>query len=284
MDLFESVIDMTRKSLDPAIFDKDCDQYLMKPEVVNFLQSVIDKIDDDITHVINHFIKGSILSFQWNDKTDIDLLIETNRISENDRRRIQDIIDERFSINIPGTEHPLQIYINSGKYDLENADGIYDLNKGWIKGPYNIAANVDDYMSKFRKTVGSVDTSTGELKRDLIDYDMLKELPTDDVDGIEKKIEEKLEEIDGDVEDLVFQYKHIRNMRHDAFKEDMTPEDLAKYGTKNALPENVIFKLLERYYYLEFMRELKNLIDNNNDIDTEEEIDQVKNILRDKDD
>ena len=54
----------------------------------------------------------------------------------------------------------------------------------------------------------------------------------------------------------------------------MTPEELTKYGTKNVLPENVIFKLLERYYYLRFMRELKILIDDNK-IDTEEDMQHI---------
>ena len=280
LTLFESVIDMTRKILDPVIFDKNGDEYTMKPEVVDFIRGVINDIDDKIVTVVDSFIKGSILSFQWNDKTDVDLLIQTNISSEDDRRRIQDEVDEQFSIDIPKTKHPLQIYINIGKYDERNADGIYDIDKGWVKGPYNIAVNIDDYMSKFRKTVDSIDISTGELKRDMVDYDMLKELPDGEIDGLKKKTEEKLSEINNDVEDIVFQYKHIRDMRHNAFKEDMTPKDLVKYGTKNSLPENVIFKMLERYYYLKHMYKLKSLIDNNK-IDSDDDVDNIENILND---
>jgi hypothetical protein len=274
-NILESVIDTTRKTLDPLVFDKQGDQYVMRPNVVSFVQDIVDQINNEIVDVNNSFIKGSILSFQWLDNTDVDLLLEVSPMGEDDRRRIQDEIDSKFMINIPGTEHPLQIYVNPGKYDINNADGVYKLDDGWVKGPYNIAVNIENYMNKFNKMVNSIDLSTGELKRNIIDYNILKNLPQEEIKGLSGQIKQKLSEIDKTVEDMVFQYKHIRNMRHDAFSEDMTPQQIAEYGTKNALPENVVFKLMERYYYLAMMRKLKALIDNN-DIDTDEEVEQVQ--------
>lgn len=276
-NIIESTIDMTRKVLDPFIFNKQNDKYVIKPDIISFLQDVVDTISRDIVDVNDCFIKGSILSFQWLDNTDIDLLLEVDQnINENDRRRIQDEIDEKFSINIPGTEHPLQIYVNPGKYDMNNADGAYALDqRGWIKGPYNIAANIDNYMNKFDKMVGSVDLATGELKRKIIDYNILKKLPKEEIDGLSGKLEQKIKEINDAVEDIVFQYKHIRDMRHNAFREDMSPQEISEYGSKNLLPENVIFKLMERYYYLKMMREMKSLIDED-DIDSDKDVEQVK--------
>ena len=280
INISESIIDATRKTLDPAMFDKHGDRYIMRPDITTFLQDVVDRISNEIVDVHDSFIKGSILSFQWLDNTDVDLLLEVDaRISEEDRRKIQDKIDEEFSIDIPGTEHPLQIYVNPGKYDQANADGIYRLDHvGWVKGPYNIRVNIDDYMNKFNKMVGSIDLATGELKRDIIDYNILKDLPEDEIDGLTERMQQKLQEINKNVEDLVFQYKHIRDMRHSAFREDMTPQQIAEYGTKNALPENVIFKLMERYYYLKFLRELKSLTEDDV-IDSDEEVEEVRNSL-----
>jgi len=277
--ILESVIDTTRKHLDPSIFDVQGSEYTMRSDVVTFLKDTINVIDRDIVNVDDNFIKGSILSFQWLDNTDIDVLIEVDpNISEDDRRRVQNEIDDEFSIDIPGTEHPLQIYIQPGKYDINSADGVYNLDNGWVKGPYNIAANISNYMDKFNKAIGSVDLVTGELKRSIIDYNILKKLPHDEVDNLSQKLEQKIAVINETVEAIVFQYKHIRNMRHDAFKEDMTPKDIAKYGTKNSLPENVIFKLMERYYYLKMMRDLKSLVEEN-DIDTDEEVEKVKDSI-----
>lgn len=277
-NIIESVIDTTRKTLDPLVFDKQGDKYVMRPDMVSFLQDVVKEIDEEVVSVNDFFVKGSILSFQWLDYTDIDLLLEIDPVNEADRRRIQDEIDERFNINVPGTEHPLQIYVNPGKYDFKNADGIYYLDRGWARGPYNIAVNIDNYMNKFNKMVGSVDLATGELKRNIIDYNILKKLPKDEIAGLEGKIEQKLAEINDDVETLVFQYKHIRDMRHNAFREDMTPKEIAEYGTKNALPENVVFKLMEKYQYTAIMRKLKSLIADDEIEDCE--IEEIEDILR----
>jgi hypothetical protein len=277
----ESMIDWTRSSLDPLMFEQIDGEYLLKPEIVSFLQHIARQIDQDIVSINDYFIKGSILSFQWLENTDVDLLIEIDEISEDDWRRIQDEIDDRFAIEVSGTNHPLQIYAHRGKYDLRNADGVYHLRGergGWVKGPYNIRVNIDEYMDKFSKTVASIDVNTGELKRDLLDYQIMKELPVSDVKGLEEEIEDKIKDIDNHVQELVGQYKHIKDLRHKAFDKEMTPQEIAKYGRKNALPDNIIHKLLERYYYLYWMRELDHILDDGA-IDTESEVQSVRNAL-----
>lgn len=279
--ILESLIDITRENLSPKIFNKINNEYIMKDEILNYIKGVVENINENHIKVNDAFIKGSILSFQWHDKVDVDLLIETDEdISDNDLKRIQNEVDDEFGKNIPGTEHPLQIYILKGKYDQKNADGVYSLENKWIKGPYNISINVDDYIGKFRKEVNSVDISTGELKRHLIDYERLKSLPQDEIVDIKKRIEEIYDKIHNEVEDIVFKFKHIKNMRKKSFEEDMSPQEIAKYGTKNALPENVIFKLMERYYYLHWMSMLRDLIKSGNEIDTDEEVGKVKDIIR----
>jgi len=274
--IIESVVDITRKSLDPLMFDFIGGSYVMKPDMVSYFTQIVDEIDSDIVNVNDAYIKGSILSFQWNENTDVDILLEVDpQIAEDDLKRIQNKIDDKFSDNVPTTTHPLQIYVLPGKYDIKNADGIYDLNSGWVKGPYNISVNMDDYFDKFHKMVSSIDISTGELRRKIIDYDMMKKLSEDEIDGLSTKVRQKLDEIDNKVDSIVSSYKHIKDMRKNAFSDEMTPQEIAKYGTKNSLPANVIFKLMERYYYLAAMRDLKSIVDNSK-IDTEEEVEEVK--------
>lgn len=280
--LAESMIDWTRSSLDMRVFDRVGGKYLMKPDIVSFVKHIVRQIDQDIVTVNDYFIKGSILSFQWLKNTDFDILIEIDDVSEGEWRRIQDEIDDRFTIDVPGTEHPLQIYAHRGNYDLRNADGVYHLKGdrgGWIKGPYDVRVNIDEYMDKFTKIVASIDTSTGKLKRDLIDYEIMKDLPVSEIYGLESEIKSKIEDIDEHVRELVAQYKHVKDLRHKAFDRDMSSEEIAKYGRKNALPDNVIHKLLERYYYLTWMRELDHMIDGGEAIDTESEVQSVRDAL-----
>lgn len=286
--LGEAVVDWTRSRLDPLIFVMFDDTYFMKPEVSDFIHNTVKAINDKIIHVDNYFVKGSILSFQWLDHSDVDVLIEVDgEISETERDRLQREVDDMLdSTTIPYTDHPVQIYINAGEYDVDNADGIYivdyvrrGMSNPWIKGPYNIRVDVDDYMSKFQKVAGSIDLDTGELRRDIIDYELLKKLPLGDIDNIKSRLNDKLEEINDGVDDLIYQYKHIRDLRHKAFSDEMTPQDVIKYGSKNKLPENVIFKMLERYYYLSMLRNLKELT-TNDDIDTDDDIEDVKDIIK----
>ena len=277
--LLESVIDWTQKELDPHICIKSGDSYHLRSEVKHYSQDVSNYIDTNIVQVNDIFIKGSILSYQWLDHTDIDLLLEIDQnIDDESWRRLQDHVDQKYQEEtIPGTNHPLQIYLNRGHYDLGNADGVLYLDKReWGKGPYNLSVNVNDYMDKFQKTVMSIDTASGELKRDLIDYQLMQSLPVEAVDNIRSKLAKKLDEINQDVSTLIDQYKHVKDLRHLAFSEDMSPQDIAKYGSKNKLPDNVIFKLMERYQYFNWMWKLRDLFDDGNiDDDDVEQVEQL---------
>lgn len=282
MDLFEAVIDQTRPTLDLAVFDKHGSKYEMKPSIKEWIKDIVGEIESEIVKINDYFIKGSILSFQWLDHTDVDLLLEAPKMSEEDRDRLQDEIDDKYeALSIPGTEHPLQIYLNAGPYDHDNADGLYYLDdRGWEKGPYNLRIDVKDYMNKFGKIVSSIDMTTGELKRDIIDYELIKKLPSDEVNHLASELQSKLDEINDNIENIVFQFKHLRDMRHTAFSDDMSPNDIIKYGSKNKLPENVIWKLLERYHYVKVMRDIKELAGDDQEIE-DHEIDDVKSRLSD---
>ena len=51
--------------------------------------------------------------------------------------------------------------------------------------------------------------------------------------------------------------------RNDAFAKPMTPAELRKIKAKNALPENVIYKLFEYYWYWELINDLKKILESN---------------------
>ena len=41
----------------------------------------------------------------------------------------------------------------------------------------------------------------------------------------------------------------------------MSPEEIRKFGVKNRLPKNVIYKMLEKYHYLKFFKKLKEMME-----------------------
>lgn len=278
--MFESAIDVTRPTLDKDLFDANNEPH---PAFIQFLKNVVNEIDEDIVPVSGRaLIKGSILSYQWLPWTDVDLLIEIDPDITGEQYELikQDIKDRFKDLKVPGTKHPLQIFPQRGKYPDENADGIYDLNIGWVKGPYNLTADVDNYMDQFKETVQSLDLESGELRRNLIDYHILKNLPEDEQKQVKALIAKEIDEIEQNVRELVRHKEKIKNARHAAFNRDMTPSEVVKYGSKNLLPSNIIQKMLERYYYMQFLSEIDDVMEDKDDLseDDLQELEELFNI------
>lgn len=274
----ESPIDPIRKTLDSKMFD---DKEELNGESLKFLKNIINDFDENVTQIIGKsLIKGSILSYQWLPHTDVDLLVEIDEnINDHQWDIIGDQIEERYDgMLIPGTKHPLQVFAHRGEYDIGNADGVYDLYKGWIKGPYTHEIELDQYMNQFEETVQSMDLTTGELKRDLIDYEVLKQLKPDEIKGLKAQLNAKLDEIDIGVEDLINKRKKVKDTRRHAFDREMTPEEIRKFGSKNALPANVVQKMLERYHYMQFLTKIRNIKDEDNKL-TDNDIEELNGIF-----
>jgi hypothetical protein len=174
-----------------------------------------------------------------------------------------------------GTTHPINYFVVEEDYDFNRTDAAYDVaNEAWIKEPDHIDLDVQKYMDRFQNTINGIDFTASELRRDIIDLETLKEMDEDQVKDLEAMVQAKIEEIEDGIEGLVRSYKNIRTLRKHGFEKEMTPTEIRKYGRKNNLPENVIYKLLERYYYFEFMGVLKEILAD--DKITDKEIKQVK--------
>ena len=165
----------------------------------------------------------------------------------------------------PGTSHPINYFVlvSDEAYDLANqmADNVYDLQKDEFEKKVTVRSiDLNDYMTDFHDRVSKVDILTGELRRDVIDYVSLKKLSRNEVSGLGSKVKSKLDEIENDIAGLIASHKNIRGERMAGFMQKLTPESLRKYGSSNALPKNVIYKLMEKYYYLQFFTQLEKII------------------------
>jgi len=117
------------------------------------------------------------------------------------------------------------------------------------------------------------------LERDLIDYQILKSLRGEQIAHLEQRIQDKIDEINDSIETLVAQYQRLSDLRDHAFSKDLTPDEIREYGSKNALPDNVIFKLLQRYHYIKLMQELKKIIKQHGKLETDQEIQKVQQLV-----
>ena len=182
--------------------------------------------------------------------------------------------DNIQGINIPGTKHPVNYYFITDEetYDDQNtkADATFDIKgQKFIKRPDDFKFDSSLYISDFNKKVQEIDVAKGELKRDIIDYDELKELKPGEIKDLQKELTSKLNEIETNLKDLSDIGDTVDVERRDAFNTDMSPEQIKTFSIKNRLPKNVIYKMLEKYHYLTFLKKCKNILDDGEVTDAE---------------
>jgi predicted nucleotidyltransferase len=283
----ESIIDIPRRTYAPGVFDRaDTDNPRLKQSVINIIKNDIEKHIEPYGEVERVYIIGSILTKTYRNDADvdIDIVIKPNAIGEEEIEKVRKDLVGKFmgqvnGKNIPGTEHPINYYIQVDRQisddHLKNADGHFDvLNNMFTKVPNIPKFNIDLYIDDFNKKVQEIDVVKGELKRDIIDYDELKSLSVNDVLNLQEKIKDKLEEI----EDSIIQIKDIGDdlsyQRKEVFLKDMTPDQIKTFGVANNMPANVIFKLLEKYHYITFYKKCKQILDDG--VVTDKEIESLK--------
>jgi len=259
----ESIIDIPKNSLDPSVFEfLDEGTPILHPAIKLQIVKDVAAISDIIT-VKDFYIVGSILTYQYNPRTDIDVLILVNKedFSEILKSRAFTFLKNINGRHAQGTTHPINYYIEQNEFNEDKYHGIYNVaSERWVKEPIQIDINVRNYLDKFHDTVSNIDLMAAELRRDIIDYDGLKTLSPKQLQQLKKELKEKLDKIEEDVIGLVDSYQNIKQLRKLAFEKDLTLDEISKYSRKQALPENVIYKLLERYYYIDFIKKLHTII------------------------
>lgn len=277
-DLFESVIDIPRNSLNPAVFNfPDEGLPILRPAIkVQILNDL--EVLNNIVQVNNAYIIGSILTKQWNQDSDIDVNVEVDEMEPLVKEAVFNYIRKTNGKMAQGTTHPINYYIVEGEeYDIDKTQAAYDVaSERWIKEPEDVDIMVVSYLDRFKNAIEHIDLTIANLRRNIIDYDELRNLDRDQIKQLGSLLKNKLEEIEADIEFLIKSKRDIVDARKVAFTKDMTPEEINKYGKKWKLPENIIYKLLEKYYYIDFIRNIKNLYGD----DEELEPHKIKDIKR----
>ena len=284
----ESIIDIPRKTYAPGVFDdEDTDNPKIKIDVLNMITAQFEEFEKEYP-ILDYSLIGSILTKRYRNDADLDINVlfdvpEEKR--EEERLRLSkkylsaaspDSIQGKL---IPGTKHPVNYYFITDKetYDDQNkkADAVFNIKgQKFVKRPEDFVFDKDMYMKDFQKKVDEIDLIKGELKRDIIDYDELKELTPDDIENLQSRVSKKLEEIEKGIKDIIDIGVELDTDRRAAFDRDMTPDEIKTYGIKNRLPKNVIYKMLEKYHYLKFYKKCKQILDDGEVSD--DEIDSLK--------
>lgn len=279
--LNESVLDIPRNGLDPTVFNfPENGAPIIHPRIRAQIMDDLVEINKLVT-ILDYFVIGSILTVKYSSNSDIDVTLEVDE--ELSSGKMEDLVSVLKHIGgrlAVGTSHPINYYIVNGQYNHNKTEAVYDIaNERWIKEPNEQSFNVRNYVSRLQTSFAEVDLSTAELRRDLIDFNELKKLSKEDIKGLDVEIQKKLGKIESNVEDIVSIYDNAKSLRKQAFAKVMTPQEIRKFGLKNNLPENILYKLLERYFYRDFAIRLKSLL--NDGIDTKADVQRVQKTFKD---
>lgn len=274
--LAESVIDLPRKTLAKNVWvlSDDAEDPKLKPSVKHKIESGLVQLSK-ICPVLDKQLIGSILTKTYTDDADLDI----NVLFDTDSEEIHEKLKKKAStINgdvAPGTKHPINYFVIIDPEQFRRAgrlsDGIYDIESGqWLRKPIDSPFNIDAYLADFQSKVKKLDLLKGELARDLVDVERLKEFSPEEVAEFKEKLSSKVQEIERDVKDIIGVYIQSAEDRKLVFSTELTPKEIKKYGAKNRLPQNIIYKLLERYYYLRFAKKLKKIIGDDEKLSSDE--------------
>ncbi|MBC8416766.1 hypothetical protein H8E06_00370 [bacterium] len=276
----ESSIDHVRDVYAPTVFINPEDlKPELKPTILNQIQHHVGRFGN-LFKVTKFFIKGSILTKQYNDSADIDVYIQGNiPDSEAVKNKIEEVWNELDGQMASGTKHPLQYYVTDKAYDFKNTEAAYDVGENrWIKQTPPKEIDHEKYIDSLYNAYSNIDFLTGELRRDVIDHEIIQQIPSNQLGDVERLANNKMSEIEYDIQILVNAYNEIKDARGHAFSDDLTPAELAEYGRQTHMPGNVIFKFLERYFYLQLLRELRDIIGKDNELQ-DHEYDKLKGKL-----
>lgn len=273
----EAVIDIPRRTYAKGVFDDaDTENPKLKQSVLDIIQNQIKQFND-IRSVLKYSLVGSILTKTYRDDADLDVNVLFDVPLEDRDVVRKELAKSLRNINgtlVPGTKHPINYYIitdpNVKETNDKMADAVFDIkNNTFIRKAKEFKFDPKRYAADFEKKVKEIDVVQGELKRDIIDYNELKELNPDDVLDLQELINEKLDEIENGIKQLIDIGNTVLKDRADAFATDMTPEEIKSFGRKNQLPKNVIYKMLEKYHYLTMYKKLKEILDDGQITDAE---------------
>lgn len=265
--LQESIIDPVRDTLSPTIFQNvNNPEPVLQLPVLRFIYQKIEKLSKEL-NIDNYHLIGSILTKRWTDTSDIDINLLVNPEYKS-IEEIREIAAKHSGQYIPNTLHPLNFHpiVSYKEYGhaLDVADAIFDLkgNKFIVteKPDSEKVFDISKYASAFKQTLKKLNLLTQDLDHELLDYDQLTLAPSQSIKDLEKLIQAELKELEASTNNLVDYYEKIKQDRRDAFAKKVTQKDIRDYGSKNRLPENIIYKLLERCNYMEFLNRIKEII------------------------
>jgi len=295
-----SIIDYPREELDKSIWKTDGEDLQLQPgikdEIADIVGSFLDDLDLPEEAIIDVFIYGSMLTNQYNSKTDVDarILLDPDVVSEHYPGMTGDelydlTIDTVHGVLLGDTQHPFNATIvvegeetelGQSQLGISDRDPVYSMGEEKVIHEgigYNEEFDPDVEFMEERSDVTEIMTKLDSLVQDAktntIDIEMLEEAVGNvaNPDSLIEKIEDRLGDLNLTIEKMVNEYNDIKEERSRSYKEG--PKD-----DRHKAPGNIRFKFLEKYRYMDMLKKLKRLFKDGIDPSEVDDIAETLNV------
>jgi hypothetical protein len=276
--LKESLIDFFQSGLSPHVWTSEGGAYRLSLYAEQKIHSVLAQNHEiDVWCIADQIhIVGSITTNLYVDDTDVDVHIFPKDLvpwTEDAVKDLRQWFDKnRESIGGYIGTHPIEVYIQTNPNQDLLSEGVYDVKEHkWLKGPkiysedYDPYKDFSDIANEIRGSAEDADLLLGELKRDVIDYDTIKSalnrMSSEQKKKFLETLQSKLDEIESDIQKLV-QMKRDWTADRRLASQPSTPEQALQdvEMAKTWKDKNAIFKFLTRYRYLKVIKDLSDLV------------------------
>ena len=284
--LKESIIDPMQKALDKAVFlNPEDEDAKINPAIKEQVVAGIRKFEE-ICPVHKFYLTGSILSRRYNRDSDLDVEVEILKSDASDKETVDALYDLNRKLNgtmADKSTHPINYhlsFVEEGDDLSGDVDNIYNFETdSWDKKSGDFHIDPKEFMLAFDDKIMQIDINAMKIKRDIVDIEMLKRYSKEEIENLLEMVEDRLKDIEDAIDEMVEAEEGIADERRKAFKE-VTPEQLEEMGTKNALPINIIYKLMERYYYIDLIKKLKSILEDADHDLEEDDVPKIKNAFK----
>jgi hypothetical protein len=268
VELKESLIDFAQPELDLQLWNRTEDgSYYLSPNAEKVILDHLRKhpeVDLSVVAKEPHIV-GSMTTNQYLEDSDID---------------VHPVYIGKHGVEVYVQLNPPTDYLSPGYYDINT--------RKWRKGPKLVPTNYDPYedfsdiADELKATVQDADLLLGEIRRDIIDVEVIQKaiekMSSEDKKKFLTKLEAKYAEIEADIKKLLDMKKDWVGKRR--VTEPVSPEEALKDVelAKEWRDSNALFKLIGRYQYITIIKALKNILSDDGEISAEE-IDKIQGVL-----
>lgn len=277
--LKESIIDPHHPRLDSSIFQSDSPPRL-RPLVRAQIQRGIANLESySGIKVLDYRMIGSILTHRYTDDSDLDI----NVLIEGSLNNAVKAATNLSGKPVPGTRHVINFHVLNQRivWNAANkdADGVFNVEENkFERVPSDRPFNVGMYWKDFTRVASTIDTLSKKLKEAVLDYDSLRLAHPNDLKHIRNLAIKHVREIEAAAVSLTDIYKIVKTSRDSIFEKGLTQKDIIRYGEKNRMPANVIYKLLEKYHYLKLLNSIADIIGHDNSL-SPDELKELRNLF-----